>query len=398
MFKHLLKLIWNRKKTNALLIFEFCISFLVLFAVLSVVFYNGANYFKPLGYDYENVWVLSMSTTDFEWKESDSYKDIIDRIELIKNELKNYDEVESISVCRNVPFELGSYRTSLTYNDKKFQTDIVYADQNYSEVMNFEVEQGEWLSNADFSKNRIPIVINKAFKNEIFGNENAIGEKFTTSSAKEFVVRGVIDEFRIGSEFSSSDNLVIRLSPLNEVEERPGDRILIKMKNEIGIEFQSKLMKRLAPIGQDWILDLDSLDKLRVRTRELILIPLIAMSIICGFLLINVSLGLFGVLWYNINKRIPEIGLRRSLGATKESIYLQIVSETAILTGFGIVIGLFFAIQFPLLDVFSSVENIIYIYSISVSIGIILIISIICAIYPSKLASKIQPAIALHNE
>lgn len=398
MFKHLLKLIWNRKKTNALLIFEFCISFLVLFAVLSVVFYNGANYFKPLGYDYENVWVLSMSTTDFEWKESDSYKDIIDRIELIKNELKNYDEVESISVCRNVPFELGSYRTSLTYNDKKFQTDIVYADQNYSEVMNFEVEQGEWLSNADFSKNRIPIVINKAFKNEIFGNENAIGEKFTTSSEKEFVVRGVIDEFRIGSEFSSSDNLVIRLSPLNEVEERPGDRILIKMKNEIGIEFQSKLMKRLAPIGQDWILDLDSLDKLRVRTRELILIPLIAMSIICGFLLINVSLGLFGVLWYNISKRIPEIGLRRSLGATKESIYLQIVSETAILTGFGVLIGLFFAIQFPLLDVFSSVENIIYIYSISVSIGIILIISIICAIYPSKLASKIQPAIALHNE
>ncbi|KAA3605579.1 MAG: hypothetical protein DWQ06_03375 [Calditrichaeota bacterium] len=398
MFKHLLKLIWNRKKTNGLLIFEFCISFLVLFAVLSVIFYNGANYFKPLGFDYENVWVLSMSTTDFEWKESESYKDIVDRIELIKNELKNYSEIESITVCRNVPFEFGSYNTRLTYNDKKVRTSVIYADQSYKNVMNFKIIQGEWLSNADFSKNRIPIVINKAFKEEVFGGGIAIGEKFTTKSEKEYIVRGVIDEFRIGSEFSSSDNLIIRLNPLTEIEERPGDRILIKMKDEIDIAFQSQMMKKLSPIGQDWILDLDSLDKLRIRTRELILIPLIAMSIICGFLLINVSLGLFGVLWYNISKRIPEIGLRRSLGATKEDIYIQIVSETAILTGFGITIGLFFAIQFPLLDVFDSVENIIYIYSICVSIGIILIISIICAIYPSKLASKIQPAIALHNE
>ncbi len=398
MFKHLLKLIWNRKRTNALLIFEFCISFLVLFAVLSVVFYNGANYFKPLGFDYENVWVLSMSTTDFEWKESESYEDIIDRIDLIKNELRSYDEIESISVCRNVPFEIGSYGTRLNYDEKEFRTSVIYSDQNYQEVMNFEIESGDWFSNADYSENRIPIIINRAFKEDVFGEENAIGKKFTTKSEKEFIVRGVIDEFRIGSEFSSSDNLIIRLSPLTDVKARPGDRILIRMKNEIGIETQSKLMKRLSPIGQDWILDLDSLDKLRLRTRELILIPLIAMSIICGFLLINVSLGLFGVLWYNISKRIPEIGLRRSLGATKESIYLQIVSETAILTGFGITIGLFFAIQFPLLDVFSSVENIIYIYSICVSIGIILIISIICAIYPSKLASKIQPAIALHNE
>ena len=46
------------------------------------------------------------------------------------------------------------------------------------------------------------------------------------------------------------------------------------------------------------------------------LVPMIVLLIVACFLIINVALGLFGVLWYNINKRRGEIGLRRAVGAT----------------------------------------------------------------------------------
>src|SRR5690606_26308208 len=58
MIKHLIKLIWNKKRSNFLLTTEIFASFIVLFGVMSLVFYNYGNYAEPPGYDYEDVWAV----------------------------------------------------------------------------------------------------------------------------------------------------------------------------------------------------------------------------------------------------------------------------------------------------------------------------------------------------
>src|SRR6201992_3889491 len=83
------------------------------------------------------------------------------------------------------------------------------------------------------------------------------------------------------------------------------------------------------------------------------LVPMIALLIVACFLVINVALGLFGVLWYNINKRRGEIGLRRAIGASGQSVSSQLVSESLILATLSLILGAFFAVQFPLLNVFN---------------------------------------------
>ena len=59
MFKHLFKLIWNKKKQNFLLMSEMLFSFLVLFAVFTLLVYYYNNYKKPMGFEYQNVWMVS---------------------------------------------------------------------------------------------------------------------------------------------------------------------------------------------------------------------------------------------------------------------------------------------------------------------------------------------------
>jgi putative ABC transport system permease protein len=54
--------------------------------------------------------------------------------------------------------------------------------------------------------------------------------------------------------------------------------------------------------------------------------------VIAAFLLVMVAFGLFGVLWQNTTQRIPEIGLRRALGADAGSIYRQIIAEQMLLS------------------------------------------------------------------
>jgi putative ABC transport system permease protein len=108
-------------------------------------------------------------------------------------------------------------------------------------------------------------------------------------------------------------------------------------------------------------------------------------------------MGLFGVLWYNISRRKAEIGLRRAIGASGNNIVLQIVSETLVLSTFSLIIGSFFAIQFPLLNVFDLPAGV-YISALVLAILFIYALVIICAIYPGKQASNILPAVALHED
>jgi len=64
MLKHLFKLIWNKKKQNFLLMSEMLVSFLVIFAVFTLMVYYYTNYKKPIGLDYQNLWLVSYNNTN----------------------------------------------------------------------------------------------------------------------------------------------------------------------------------------------------------------------------------------------------------------------------------------------------------------------------------------------
>ena len=124
---------------------------------------------------------------------------------------------------------------------------------------------------------------------------------------------------------------------------------------------------------------------------------MIILLIVAGFLVVNVALGLFGVLWYNINKRRGEIGLRRAIGATGSAVSAQLVYESMILATLALIIGAFFAVQFPILNVFDLSASI-YIIALLLSIVFIYLLVLICSLYPGKQAAAIYPAVALHEE
>jgi putative ABC transport system permease protein len=126
-------------------------------------------------------------------------------------------------------------------------------------------------------------------------------------------------------------------------------------------------------------------------------IPMIIFIIIASFLIINVALGLFGVLWYNISKRKSEIGLRRAIGASGVSVSYQLVAEAIILATISLGLGCFFAVQFPLLNVFN-IPSSVYIIAILLSILFIYVLVLFCSLYPGRQAAAIRPAIALHEE
>ncbi|MBX0332442.1 ABC transporter permease [Pontibacter sp. HSC-14F20] len=392
MIRHLFKLIWNRKRSNFLLITEIFFCFLVLFAVLSLIVYNVRNYNKPLGFKHENVWLLTMRP------DTDSTALNRQTLEQILQRTKGFQEIESVSLTNsNAPFAFSQMTTNLTYGQKEIKTDQFEVQDDFAEVMQMQVSKGRWFGPADNGAHHKPIVISKALERQLFEGEDPIGKVLPRNDSSSYQVVGVVDHYRPSSEYTAEEPAFFNRIYLPENEDEFYGEILMRVKPGMGVEFEERMVKALSGIGKGWTMEVATLEKMRQNKEKVSKVPMIALAIICGFLILNVALGLFGVLWYNINRRNSEIGLRRAVGASSSQVYRQFIGEVLVLATFGLVLGVAFAIQFPLLQVFD-VESTVYFIALGIAVGMIYLLAVGCAFYPSRQAAAIHPAIALHEE
>jgi putative ABC transport system permease protein len=398
MFRHLFKLIWNKKKQNFLLIIEMFVSFIVMFGIFTLIVYYYHNYKQPIGFDYENVWVASYQANPIESTDSAViFHDALTKM------IKSFPDVEDISFTGfNTPFSMSTSNTSIGYgNNTDVMSNVYQTEEDYKNVLNFQILEGRWFDHSDDVQGKyIPVVINEKLKEELFGNDNAIGKLIsekdfqTQQSQDRYRVIGVANNMKDKSAYQAVENGMYLKMDSNGMHWN--SNILIKVKPSADAAFESKLFKSISNATGSSV-EIDHLDKNLVTKNKVMLVPMIIAVIVSTFLIVNVALGLFGVLWYNINKRKSEIGLRRAVGATGNSVSKQLVGEALVLSTLALIIGSFFAIQFPLLNVFDLPATV-YIFALIFAIVFIYFLVIICALYPGKQAAAIFPAVALHEE
>jgi putative ABC transport system permease protein len=234
----------------------------------------------------------------------------------------------------------------------------------------------------------------------LFGPEKAIGKTIgewdiaTNTNTERYKVIGVVDNIKDKGEYHAIENGMYM--KMDSTYQRWSGTMVMKVTPDADAAFESKLFKTLSnAIGTS--IEIEHLDRKLIEINKVMLIPLIVTSIIAGFLIINVALGLFGVLWYNVNKRKAEIGLRRAVGATGNAVSRQLVSESLVLSTLSLLVGFFFAVQFPLLNVFDLPAGI-YISAIVMATLFIYLLVFICSAYPGRQAAAIYPATALHED
>ncbi len=390
MIKHLFKMIWNRKKRNFLIIIEIFFSFIVLFAVGSMFFYGLKNYARPLGFSYKNVWDLKMR-----WGEDDTGR--IEVIERILSEMHDFPEIKNLGwVSSNTPYTGNVWQSGIKVNGRSHRFYIFYGDDDLASVLDFDLIEGRWFSREDDASNAKPVVINRRFKEALFGSEPGAGKTYQ-GEKYEYIVVGVIEDYRYQGEFASAQNVVFERNttwdPIEGVS-----HIIFSVREGTAVKFEENLMKKISSVAKDWTFNIEKLEDRRRSYFQGQLIPLAIGGLVAGFLVFNVALGLFGILWQSISRRRGEIGLRRAMGANSGQVSKLIWGETVVVATFGIILGAFAAIQVPIMGFFGSAGMGIYVSAILFSALLIYIIVSTCAVYPGYLASAIQPADALHDE
>lgn len=424
MTKHLLKLVWNRKRINFLITVEIFFSFIVLFGVVLAAVYYVDNYNQPLGFAYENVWRVAVEMNDrgedsqssqIAQTDGTTPKEPTEKAEPVTAttfkqliaSAKEFDEVEAVATATVTPYGDGTDTSAIGDDSHQIRYGLNVVSDDYLQTLGLTLTRGRWFGKEDDGANYRPVVINERLSRDVFGDADPLGKelrrpnlppKQEEEKSTPMRVVGVISEFRKDGEYTAPENFLFARQTLNNQMNREPKALMLKVRPGTTAEFEEKIIKRLQSVAKDWSFEIEPVTKMRETANTFRLAPLIAGGLIAGFLMLMVAMGLTGVLWQNVTQRTKEIGLRRAKGATARRIHKQILAELIIIATFGLIFGVAAVVQFPLLDVIGDINSRVFSLSVVISLVVIYALTAICGLYPSWMATKVQPAEALHYE
>jgi putative ABC transport system permease protein len=384
--------------------------------LLSLQYANNARH--PVGYEVARVWSINVDR-----KEPDQDPAVRARHRETYNQLLialgEMPEIEVVAAAFTGPYANANWGsgTRLT-GGREITYGVNSVTDRYRDLLNIPVIEGRWFSREDDGATWKPVVINRRLARAIFGDANAVGQVIPEERdpnapppdpgsaekprAAQRVI-GIVEEFRQNGELSAPENYLFYRMRLDDPEPEGSvpERIFVRLAPGTPASFEESLVKRAMAVAGAWSFEVQPVEDMRTDKLREYTGPLMVIGTIAGFLLLMVGLGLTGVVWQSVTQRIREFGLRRAKGATIPNVRTQVLSEIAIMTSLAVIAAVVLLAQVPLLPLPRDLTGIpasVFIASIAVSVAAIYVLTLACGWQPSRLATRIQPAEALHYE
>ncbi len=418
MIRHIFTIIWNERKTNGWILLEYILVFCILWFCVDYLYFMVKSYREPLGFDIEHVYRIQMgkkNTDKADDEKRDDYEDAL----LFMNRVSQYPGVESICLAQQgVPYAGGYSSQNLFFSPDSLNENlqIRYVTSGFFDVFKIKLKSGRifnWEDQAE-SKNILisPDRANKFGKYP--GATYDISQIRTISDKKhDYHVVGITDKVKDTFFYPYRSSIFYPLS--REQTKLHWLQIAICITPQADKDFVqrfTKEMKEQLSIGPYYLTSITSFKSMRKTLIDGwgISDRLNSVYAITGFLIINIFLGLIGTFWYRTQARRGEIGLRISLGATKQKVKSMMFIETLLLLFVASVIGVNICINIAQTDLLSAID-IPKADRVMAGTGIeqdfinfgltflfLAIVSLIAVWYPAKQSSDIPPAEALREE
>ncbi|HEX9981718.1 MAG TPA: ABC transporter permease [Thermoanaerobaculia bacterium] len=408
MIRHLLKLVWNRRKTNALIIAEIFLAFLVVFAVMctAVTMTNRWAYGtldprstgdRSLGFDWHDVYVASVEAPRELMDSPEAGKELRATSARLLEGVQQTPGVVAASAAITPPYGFSTIEDTFSAEERRgigVLNDAVSDD--YAKVMQIRILRGRWFGREDDAATYVPAVLDTNAARGIFGDADPLGQTFRGGSDRKLVYRvvGIIAPFRLHGEMAEAQPMLFHRATRDAMVEN----VVLRVPPGTPPAFEAALAARLQAIGPQLSFRIRRMDDMRRNALRFSMTPVVAGAVVCFFLITMVGLGLTGVLWQDVTKRTREIGLRRATGASSRAVLFQVIGEVLLLTTIAVLAASILIAQLPILGAFTLMSRQAYSAGIIAALASIYALTLLCALYPSWLASRLRPAEALRYE
>ena len=122
--------------------------------------------------------------------------------------------------------------------------------------------------------------------------------------------------------------------------------------------------------------------------------------LVAGIALVVGSIGVMNIMLVSVTERTAEIGLKKAIGAKKSAILAQFLTEAAVLTSIGGVLGVGAGIAAAYIINYFNPDTPVAIDVVAslVAVGFSMVIGIAAGLFPSITAANLDPIEALRRE
>ena len=337
----------------------------------------------------------------------------VDRVEKAKahlsrgmriEDLKAFEDAENIRGISPV----GETRAVVTAGTVTRRIDVYGVTPEYADARNRTVSVGRFISEHDVETSAPVCVLGFRLGQRLFGGEDPLG-KHINLGGRRLTVIGVGTKFDM--TFVNDDDMDKEMGgtyiPWTVYRDMFGRANAISYmlakavtpQKSVDAEYEATARFRQAHnnigdtrinnIGKE-ILEERGKIEILLRNWRIVFFCIAGVSLLIG------GVGIFSVLKISISERLFEIGLRKSMGATDGSIFMQFLIESVALSAVGAGIGLalgmlvvkliagFFPAGLP-------VSN----FGILISTGFAMGVGLFAGLYPSLTAARMTPVEAL---
>ena len=324
--------------------------------------------------------------------------------------LKEIDGVSGVSV-----FHKRGYADNIYYKNTSYSGAVYGVDGAYFSVYGLTVKNGRGFTEDDFKRFRKVIVADASVAGSLFAGEDPIG-KTVEINGEPFTVIGVVVEKKAFTPVINSINdyytymqtdggkiyLPDSVWPVTYRFDEPQCVAVGAAHTDdmtyVGKKAAEYLTSALVSAqgftyrSQDLLEQAKQLQELSASTnRQLIWIA--GISLIVG------GIGVMNIMLVTVSERTREIGLKKAIGAKKNRILRQFLTEAAVLTSLGGVIGVVSGVILAkVLSLLMQTPSAVSIPAIVIAVAFSTVIGVVFGLIPAVKAANLNPIDALRRE
>lgn len=328
------------------------------------------------------------------------------------------EKIKSVKNVEDAAFytSRSDYNNSVYYGNNGISGSQVFGvDNSYFTTNGLVLKSGRTFVDSDFTNFHAAAIIDADTADSLFDGENPIGKTIEISSIP-FTVVGIVDE---DSKFepvinsideyytyysnSSASRIFVPSSmwPTLYSFDEP-QNVAIRVSNTEAMTDAGKAVAEIMNTNvtnseikyqaQDLLKQAQDLQDLSSSTNSQ-LIWIASISLLVG------GIGVMNIMLVSVTERTREIGLKKAIGAKKSRILWQFLTEAAVLTSLGGIVGVGAGIGLAaIISRVTSAPVAISVPSIIIAVVFSMVIGIIFGLLPSFKAANLNPIDALRHE
>ncbi len=356
-----------------------------------------ADLYKDVGVTQGYVQVMEWMVDD--WRQSDMFT--LDEMERVKEVFESEIAYIDSSAAASADAVFGRTKIPFSYSG---------IDWNYQDVQPVTMVYGRYLNEGDILGRRTSAVMDVESAQKLFGTENAVGKEFRTTiygEVMDFTVVGVyrkemspFQKLMMGNT-GDSGSAFIPYTLLTW----PNDyfsALHIYAAPDVNIEeFYSRLTSYVARTknrSADEIYtytaqeEMDAVDQV-MGGLSVAVGGIAAISLVVG------GIGIMNIMLVSVTERTREIGIRKALGAKTRDVMLQFLTESAILSAMGGILGILIGTGLVSLGAMALQVSVVVKPSVIIlAVGFSAMVGIFFGLYPASKAARSDPIDALRYE